>query len=101
MAFAVERKYVSANPVSQVKAKRNGKVTVRPVTPLAVGDLVTARKIIMEMPDGVYKDFVLTVLLAGVATIDSSWRPVDTKLCLSGPTDTSRHKSGWLGWRSL
>lgn len=66
MAFAVERKYVSENPVSQVKAKRNGKATVRPVTPLEVGDLVTARKIIAEMPDGVYKDFVLTVLLAGV-----------------------------------
>lgn len=66
MAFAVEKKYISENPVAQVKAKRAGKVTVRPVTPLEVGDLVTARRIINAMDDGVYKDFVLTVLLAGV-----------------------------------
>lgn len=35
------------------------------------------------------------------ATIDSSWRPVDTKSCVSGPTDASRRKPGWLKRRSL
>ncbi|OIQ85808.1 tyrosine recombinase XerC [mine drainage metagenome] len=64
--YAVEQKLISVNPVAKVKAKHIKNDTgVTAVSPRQIGDLDTARGILENIDDLLYRDFTTCVLLAG------------------------------------
>lgn len=87
LEYAVQKKHIKVNPVAGVKPKeseRAGSVTA--VTKRQIGDLPTARRIIEAMPAGETRDFVTTVLLAGM-------RP--SEVAAVRPTDCTLPAEGW------
>lgn len=65
--YAVEQKLVSANPVAQVRIKKEDRAgTIQQVNTRQIGDLVTAKAAIKAIKGALERDFATTVLMAGM-----------------------------------